>query len=218
VDLDYSIYVQEFGPNGSKTGYAPVVLEATNCTFGPDVKPQVTAVGNDGAYVLAWSGANSATTNDSSVFVQRFNANGTTNGAVTKLDAAAGVNSDTSMNADTTPQVSAVGAAGAYVVTWVGIDGPVATNYKKIYFQQFNADGSTTAASSLALGNIGTWATGASSGRSSSPVAAPMSFSLRARVTTRASAWLTSRFQLPTVDSSDFCTAAKLLPMMRIES
>ena len=130
-----SIYVQQFNANGTTTGYAPVELEAINNTAGFDDSPQVSALGSDGAYVVTWSGVESA--GDYSIFVQQFNADGTTTGHGSVQLEAIGI----SDKADVKPQVSAVGSDGAYVVTWAG---PNATGNANIYVQKFNANGTIT--------------------------------------------------------------------------
>ncbi|MCH1921094.1 hypothetical protein L9G15_16855, partial [Shewanella sp. A3A] len=94
--------------------------------------PQITSVGTDGAYVVTWEGASSA--NGNPIYVQRFNADGSVNGDVTVLN---GVEGDFY---DSTPQITALGTNGAYVVTW---EGPSADNSNQIYVQRFSADGST---------------------------------------------------------------------------
>lgn len=65
-----------------------------------DYYPQVTAVGNSGEYVVSWSGQDN-TGGDFSIFVQKFNANGTiTNQAPVQLEAIGNDN-----GYDTAPQI-----------------------------------------------------------------------------------------------------------------
>ncbi|WP_298450572.1 Ig-like domain-containing protein [uncultured Marinobacter sp.] len=139
---DYSIFVQHFNADGTTAGSGPVQLEAIGNSAGADEDPQVTAVGSSGAYVATWAGDNSnndgSTTNDhTSVFLQRFNADGTTNGAITQLDA----NGD-ALGDNSSPQITAVGNSGAFVVTWQGDD----VDGDSIFVQRFNADGTTVGA------------------------------------------------------------------------
>ncbi len=107
-----------------------VKLEVPDATDKGDTVPQVTAVGTDGAYVVVWQGEVAET---SDIYVQKFNADGTTDGDLVLLEGVTG-------NADAKPQVTAVGTAGAYVVTWEGVD---ADDDNSIYVQKFAADGTT---------------------------------------------------------------------------
>ncbi|WP_417618494.1 Ig-like domain-containing protein [Oceanisphaera sp.] len=141
-----SIFVQRFNADGTITGNAPVQLEAISKPNGYDTDPQVSAVGNDGSYVVTWSGVDSE--GDHSIFVQRFNADGTiTNNAPVQLEAIGN-----SINNDITPQISAVGSDGAYVVTWSGVD---SEGDWSIFVQRFNADGTITHNAPVQLEAIG---------------------------------------------------------------
>ncbi|MDO6805968.1 hypothetical protein Q4595_26160, partial [Wenyingzhuangia sp. 1_MG-2023] len=71
---------------------------------------------------------------DYSIFVQAFNANGSFNGDTVQLEAPGNTTGD-----DYFPQVTAVGSAGAYVVTWFGAD---SGGDNSIFVQAFNAEGS----------------------------------------------------------------------------
>jgi hypothetical protein len=131
----YSIFVQQFNADGTTTGHVPVRLDAIGKTDGDDKSAQVCAVGSAGAYVVTWSGMDSA--GDLSIFVQKFNANGTITGNVPVQLEAIGVPA----GEDLTPQISTVGSAGAFVVTWSGSD---TSGDKSIFVQKFNADGTIT--------------------------------------------------------------------------
>ncbi|MCS7488522.1 hypothetical protein UA24_19205, partial [Marinomonas sp. BSi20414] len=128
-DGDDSIFVQRFNANGTLNGNT-VQLEALGNTTGSDIFPQITAVGSEGAYVVTWSGEDS---DDDSIFVQLFNANGTPNGNTVQLEAPGNAG-----GSDKDSQVIAVGNGGAYVVTWYGRD---SDNDDSIFVQRFNADG-----------------------------------------------------------------------------
>jgi hypothetical protein len=130
---DSSIFVQQFNANGTTTGYTPVLLESIGVTDEDDQFQQVCAVG-DGKYVVAWRGVDTA--HGYSIFVQQFNANGTTIG-YTRVQLKA---SDNSTGFNTMPQVAAVGSNGQYAVTWAGED---SGGDFSIYVQQFNASGTT---------------------------------------------------------------------------
>ncbi|MDO6683793.1 cadherin repeat domain-containing protein, partial [Oceanobacter sp. 5_MG-2023] len=143
-DGDWSIFVQAFKANGSFNGVT-VQLEALGNTNGYDVDPQITAVGSDGAYVVTWQGYDS--NNDYSIFVQAFKADGSINGTKVQLEAL-----DTTTGDDYSPQITAVGTDGDYVVTWYGED---SNNDYSIFVQAFKADGSFngTTVQLEALGN-----------------------------------------------------------------
>ena len=80
-----SIFVQKFAADGSVSASA-VVLEATGKTNGGDEIPQITAVGTAGEYVVSWQGDDSG--GDTSIFVQKFHANGAAvSGGAVKLEA-----------------------------------------------------------------------------------------------------------------------------------
>jgi len=144
-EIGFSIFVQQFNANGTTTGRATVRLDAPGNTAGNDYYPQVTSVGSDGAYVVAWTGQDSG--NDYSIFVQGFNANGTIKGVTVQLEAIG-----TTDGSDTLHQVLAVGTTGDYVVTWSGVD---SAGDLSIFVQKFNADGSTTGYAPVQLEAIG---------------------------------------------------------------
>jgi len=129
---DYSIYVQKFNANGTTSGSA-VKLEATGVTTGADTEPQITAVGDTGEYVVTWRGSDGS---DTSIYVQKFNADGTTSGSIVKLEATGVTNGD-----DLGAQVTGIGSDGEYLVTWYGID---TDGDRSVYVQRFNADGTTS--------------------------------------------------------------------------
>ncbi|CAG36834.1 Ig-like domain-containing protein [Desulfotalea psychrophila] len=133
---DKSIFVQKFNNKGAILG-DPVQLEAIGNTKGTDSRPQVSAVGSDGDFVVTWDGQDSDSANDNSIFVQKFNADGTTSTPV-QLEAIGN-----SKGTDSRPQVSAVGSDGDFVVTWDGQDSNSPTGYS-IFVQKFNVDGVTT--------------------------------------------------------------------------
>jgi hypothetical protein len=134
------IGVQQFNSDGT-TG-ASTQFEVYANTFGPDARPQVASIGNEGAYVVVWVAEDSSRppgTWNKTIFVQQFRPDGSMDGLNrVKLDATGVVD-----GVDLTPQVTAVGNDGSYVVTWSGYDG--ADN--SIYIQQFNADGTHTKSS-----------------------------------------------------------------------
>ena len=111
---------------------ASVQLEAIDKVNGDDKAPQITAVGNDGAFVVTWSGYDIG--DDYSIFVQRFNADGTATGNAPVQLEPIGKTSGNDFN----PQVSAVGSAGAFVVTWSGVD---SNGDSSIFVQRFDTNG-----------------------------------------------------------------------------
>ena len=132
---DDSIFVQKFNADGTTTGQPPVQLEALGKTDGTDANPQITAVGSGGAFVVTWSGMDSSIPIDYSIFVKKFNADGTTTAAV-RLEAI-----DKTDGNDVFPQITAVGSGGAFVVTWYGKDSDTPGD-NSIFVQKFNANGS----------------------------------------------------------------------------
>src|SRR5690606_10222667 len=92
-----------------------IKLEPAGVTGGNDQVPQITALGNDGAFVVTWSGQNAG--GDFSIFVQRFDSTGSAVGSPILLEPT-GVTSGN----DSNPQITALGSDGAFVVTWYGPD------------------------------------------------------------------------------------------------
>jgi len=133
---DDSIFVQKFGSDSRPQG-TQVMLESTGITNRMDNNPQITAVGTSGEYVVAYQGTDSD--RDSSIFVQKFNSDGTTEGSQVKLKAT-GVtyNNGVTYNGAYEPQIAAVGTSGEYVVTYNGID---SGGDSSIFVQKFNNDG-----------------------------------------------------------------------------
>ncbi len=132
-DRDYSIFVQKFNSDGTTQG-TQVQLEATGVTNMNDFSPQITSVGTNGEYVIAYYGADSSG-GDYSIFVQKFNSDGTTQGGQVQLEATGAIN-----GSDESPQITEVGANGEYVVTYTGVD---SEGDFSIFVQKFNANGTT---------------------------------------------------------------------------
>ncbi|MDC0404273.1 cadherin repeat domain-containing protein, partial [Porticoccaceae bacterium] len=130
---DSSIFVQNFDNTGATSG-SMVKLEATSVSNGDDLNVQVAEIGTLGAYVVVWQGQESAT-GDSSIYVQRFNPDGTVNGTATKLEGD-GITAGNDIN----PEVTATGDRGGFVVTWQGLD---SNGDDSVFVQQFYADGTT---------------------------------------------------------------------------
>ncbi|MDO6805661.1 hypothetical protein Q4595_24615, partial [Wenyingzhuangia sp. 1_MG-2023] len=91
-----------------------VTLEATGNTTGNDTYSEVAAFGDSGAWAIVWQGEDEQ--GDQSVFVQRFNADGSLNGTAITLESP-----DNSSGDDRLPQIVATGSDGAFIVTWYGI-------------------------------------------------------------------------------------------------
>ncbi len=143
---DQSIFVQKFNADGSQASSPMVQLEAVGKTNGDDSAPQITSVGSTGAFVVTWQGPDSDSYNDNSIFVQKFNADGTSAGTMVKLEAIGQAN-----GYDSAPQITAVGSTGEFVVTWHGQD---SENDDSIFVQKFKADG-TSAGTMVQLEAIG---------------------------------------------------------------
>ena len=142
---DYSIFVQKFNADGTTTGQAPVQLEAIGKNNGYDGEPQTIAVGSSGDFVVTWSGWDN--NGDNSIFVQKFNADGTTGPTPVKLEAIGKPN-----GSDDKPQIAAVGSTGEFVVTWHGMD---SAGDNSIFVQKFNDDGTITGQAPVQLEAIG---------------------------------------------------------------
>ncbi|RXI43520.1 hypothetical protein CRU99_07145 [Malaciobacter mytili] len=125
---DSSIFVQQFNSNGDKVGET-VQLEAVDNNMGTDQLPQIIAL-KDGSYVVTWQGKDAG--GDWSIFVQKFNPDGTIDGENVKLES---IGNTTGF--DINPQITVL-ADGSYIVTWEGS----ASSERPIYTQKFNADGS----------------------------------------------------------------------------
>ena len=124
---DFSIFVQKFAADGTTAPYPRVKLEAIGNTVGFDAVPSAVALGDGGEFLVAWEGSDAAGSNG--VFLQRFNADGTTTGhAPAQLYAYPGF-------LDLVPRLATVGEAGEYVVAWA--------NQSDVFVQRFKADGST---------------------------------------------------------------------------
>lgn len=130
---DYSIYVQKFHADGSTLGNAKVKLEAIGNSTGFDSVPSVLSLGRSGEFVVAWEGDDASGQNG--VFVQKFNADGTTTGHLPMQLYAGGGDHFTKM--------AALGASGAFVLTW--------SNGADIFVQKINEDGSRATASPIQI-------------------------------------------------------------------
>ncbi|MBV8248833.1 MAG: Ig-like domain-containing protein, partial [Comamonas sp.] len=131
VNLDYSIFVQKFNADGSKSSTPAAQLELPGKTDGNDFAPQVSPLG-DGSFVVTFYGAD--VRGNDSIAVQKFNADGTTFGHTMQVLHGSAIISPS----EAMPQVSALGMDGSFVVTWYGTN---SVGNKSIYVQKFGASG-----------------------------------------------------------------------------
>ncbi|MDD2448359.1 MAG: hypothetical protein PHS42_00910 [Sulfurimonas sp.] len=122
------IFVQKFNEDGTISGM--VQLNALNPMVNRDYSPQITALTN-GEFAVTFRGKDNA--EKDFIYVQKFNADGTTNSNdMVQLEA---LNASEAYNYD--PQITAL-ANGEFVVTFYGID---SEEDNSIFVQKFNAAG-----------------------------------------------------------------------------
>jgi hypothetical protein len=128
--INKSIFVQKFTANGSAIG-SQVQLTGTNPERQADYNPQVTGLGDSGAYVVTWVGEDTGL--DTSIFVQQFDANNLKVGEQHMLEHPESTN--TGDNSQTVMSLY----DDSYLVAWSSFD----ENYsnRKTFIQQFNNDG-----------------------------------------------------------------------------
>ena len=120
---DTSVYVQLFNSDGTRQGVT-VKLDADPAQPIADSGAQVIRLGETGDYAVAWTGyravdaAGGSTTQDVSVFVQKFNADGSLNGAAQVFDVSDGLPN----GADYLGNLVTVGSNGDFLITWQGKD------------------------------------------------------------------------------------------------
>jgi hypothetical protein len=151
------IYVQKFNADGSVDG-SPILLDGnvTDASSPPEItdnRPQITSVGNTGAFVATWFGKDGSGTDhktDYSVYVQLVNSDGTL-ATQRKLDVSDRSYQFTVSFDDKYPQVLEIGSSGDFVVAYTGriLEQEYAT-----VLQRFNADG-TLNGDQVVLGRIG---------------------------------------------------------------
>jgi hypothetical protein len=107
---DYRIYVQRFDTNG--TPQTLIELEAAQAD--QDSLPQVTAIGDEGDFVVTWQ-ADDDVTGDESIFAQQIDKDGNLIGTQYKLEAIG--QTETS---DTHPQITALSDDGSFAIAWEG--------------------------------------------------------------------------------------------------
>jgi hypothetical protein len=140
---DASFYVQKFTSAGVVSG-SMVKLESPATTVGTDAQLDIQTIGSTGAYIATWTGNNGtgSASNTNAIYVQKFNADGTKNGAVTTINRAY----TTQM-----PKVVAFDN-GDYAVAWIdgksesitytGYSGTkTVTSSNSIYLTRFSSDG-----------------------------------------------------------------------------
>jgi len=144
---DYSVNVQVFNADGTKALAAPAKLEGLGST-GNDLVPQIAAVGNAGDFVVTWAGADTNSNDEKTkIFAQKFSASGVPVGSMISLTAL-----QTDTYSEKTPQVSAVGSSGDFVLTWSGMNNAAPAD-RTVYVQKFNASG--VGGTKVSLGAIG---------------------------------------------------------------
>ena len=97
--------------------------------------PKIVSTGTDGSFVVSWYGKDAG--GDNSIYVQKYNADGTARGAQVKLEGDNLTNTDDNGN-----NLTALGTSGQYVVTWYGYGDTTGTGTDySVFVQKFNADG-----------------------------------------------------------------------------
>src|SRR5690606_34049481 len=108
-----------------------ILLEPDGMTTGYDYAPQITALGNDGAFAVTWFGQDAG--GDIRILVQRFDSSGTAVGTPLLPEPDGVTNGH-----DYYPQLTALGSDGAFAVTWYGYDAGGDTS---IFVQRFDSSG-----------------------------------------------------------------------------
>ncbi|MCU6667798.1 cadherin domain-containing protein [Enterobacteriaceae bacterium H4N4] len=134
------IYAQRLNAQGVALGDAvQIATGSANFFLNPsDSIVSVTAINDAGAYAVAWNGKD-ATSSETSIYTQLFNANGTPISTAVKLDGAASTQ-------DVAPQIATL-ADGGYIVTWY-------INGGGVYVQRFD-DAGVAVGNSVPLGVSG---------------------------------------------------------------
>ncbi len=141
---DSNFKVDTNAPEAALVNPVPIQLEALNHNTGADSMPHITTIGDNGEYVVVWRGEDS---NDKhSIFVQRFNADGNTNGSVSQLTAQNRPNA-----ADYEPEVAALGNSGAFAVSWIDYSD---AGDREIKVQKFNSNGGTASDAPVSIASF----------------------------------------------------------------
>ncbi|GJL37317.1 hypothetical protein TUM17576_41370 [Enterobacter hormaechei] len=120
----YGIYAQRLSAQGVALGDPVQLASGATNTYSNELDSviSVTAINDAGAYAVAWTGKNGAST-DSSIYTQLFNADGSPISAAVQLDGAASAQ-------DIAPQIATL-TDGGYLVTWY-------INNGGVYVQRFD--------------------------------------------------------------------------------
>ena len=123
----YGIYAQRLSAQGVALGDPVQLASGATNTYSNELDSviSVTAINDAGAYAVAWTGKNGAST-DSSIYTQLFNADGSPISAAVQLDGAASAQ-------DIAPQIATL-TDGGYLVTWY-------INNGGVYVQRFDDAG-----------------------------------------------------------------------------
>ncbi len=149
---DFSVYVQKFAQDGSTQG-GVVKLAALGKHPATDFMPSVSALGDNGEFVVSWVDYDAE--DNRSIVVQKFDSNGD---AATSPET---ISSITSLFLDKySPKVAEVGSNGEFVLAWDQLDREWSTlaeySPSRVLVQKFNADGSTTGHELVKLKAAGT--------------------------------------------------------------
>ncbi|MES9938422.1 MAG: hypothetical protein ABW153_18410 [Sedimenticola sp.] len=140
LDSDSAIFIQKFNKDGDPKGeqivsnihhwpgqdMVPLIM-----LYGRASDPQVTAVGEDGAFVLTYSARDEG--RDRVVVVQRYGADGQPEGEQVRLQ---GSHRDGAWSGQ--PKVTAIGFEGAFAIAFTGTDDK---GDNAIFVQRFDAPG-----------------------------------------------------------------------------
>lgn len=117
------VFGQLFNADGSANGGE---FQINTITSGDQKEPSV-AMAGDGSFIAAWEGPDA---DRKGVFAQRFNSDGSLNGAEFQVN--------TSTKGDQKKPEVAIGDASGFVIVWEGLD----TDKKGIFAQCYDTDGS----------------------------------------------------------------------------
>ncbi len=130
------IAVQKFNADGSIGDHTQHTLAAASSSENENFAPDISAIGNDGAYAVTWEAKESTT--DKSILVQKFNPdNSKASDQELQLEA-----TGVSDRFDSEPSITQL-PNDEFVVTWFGQGESTSENRSMVFVQQFAADGTT---------------------------------------------------------------------------
>ena len=143
---DFAVYYQRFSRDDAKVGGLQK-FEPTGYPVGFNGRPEITGLGDDGAFAFVWHGEGAS--GYQNIYVRKVSSSGVLQAQI-ELSA-----KGTTLAEDELPKILNVGDGEAFVVVWEGKEGANPEADTSVYTQLFDANGNASGAMVKLEGEVG---------------------------------------------------------------